>query len=59
MDKILVLAAHPDDETLGCGGLKLKPHHYSNHLIRGLVTLRGPQSGVGYAEGFEVIRLFS
>jgi LmbE family N-acetylglucosaminyl deacetylase len=34
------------------------PHPRSDRVIKGLATMRGSQSGVEYAEGFEVIRLF-
>jgi LmbE family N-acetylglucosaminyl deacetylase len=36
----------------------LKPHPRSSHVIKSLATVRGSQSGVDYAEGYEVIRLF-
>ena len=36
MKKILVIAPHPDDETLGCGGTLLK-HRYSNDEIHWLI----------------------
>jgi LmbE family N-acetylglucosaminyl deacetylase len=35
------------------------PHPRSDQVIKSLATMRGSQSGVEYAEGFEVIRLFS
>ena len=35
-----------------------QPHPRSDQVIRSLATLRGSQSGVEYAEGFEIIRLF-
>ena len=34
------------------------PHPRSDQVIRSLSTLRGSQAGVGYAEGFEIIRMF-
>jgi LmbE family N-acetylglucosaminyl deacetylase len=34
------------------------PHPRSDQVIRGLATMRGSQSGVEYAEGFEIIRSF-
>jgi LmbE family N-acetylglucosaminyl deacetylase len=38
MDKILVIAAHPDDETLGCGGFLSK---YANKDIRVIFIAEG------------------
>jgi len=35
------------------------PHPRSDEVIRSLATIRGSQSGVKYAEGFEIIRMFS
>lgn len=35
------------------------PHPRSDEVIRSLATVRGSQSGVKYAEGFEIIRIFS
>jgi len=34
------------------------PHPRSDQVIRSLATMRGAQSGVQFAEGFEVIRIF-
>ena len=34
--KIIVIAPHPDDETLGCGGTLLK-HKSDNHEINWLI----------------------
>jgi len=34
------------------------PHPRSDEVIRSLATMRGSQSGVKYAEGFEVVRIF-
>jgi len=34
------------------------PHPRSDQVIKSLATLRGSQSGVEYAEGFEIIRIF-
>jgi LmbE family N-acetylglucosaminyl deacetylase len=34
------------------------PHPRSDQVIRSLATMRGSQSGVEYAEGFEIIRSF-
>lgn len=34
------------------------PHPRSDEVIRSLATMRGSQSGVKYAEGFEIIRVF-
>ena len=38
MDKILVIAAHPDDETLGCGGFLAK---YGSKKVRVVFIAEG------------------
>lgn len=40
MKKILVVAPHPDDEVLGCGGI-IKKYADNNHLVYVLVVTRG------------------
>lgn len=52
MNKVLVLAVHPDDETLGCGGTLLK-HKSSNDEIHWLIA-----TNITEKDGFdkEVIR---
>ena len=37
MNKVLVIAVHPDDETLGCGGTLLK-HKSNNDQIHWLIA---------------------
>ena len=52
MNKVLIIAVHPDDETLGCGGTILK-HKAKGDQIYWLV-LTGPQKGTSPAidDGF-------
>ena len=38
MNKILVIAPHPDDETLGCGGSLLKHRSYSDEIHWLIIT---------------------
>ncbi|MDH4618261.1 PIG-L family deacetylase [Brevibacillus sp. AY1] len=39
MNTVLVIAPHPDDETLGCGGTLLK-HKYMNDLVSWLIVTK-------------------
>lgn len=48
MHKILVVAVHPDDETLGCGGTLLK-HKEAGDEIHWLI-LTGMREELGYTE---------
>ena len=45
---ILVIAPHPDDETLGCGGTLLRHLHEGDHLYWLLLT--EPEVGVVISE---------
>lgn len=40
MKKILVVAPHPDDEVLGCGGI-IKKYSENGHLVYVLIVTRG------------------
>ena len=46
MNRVLVIAVHPDDETLGCGGTLLK-HKANNDEIHWLIA-----SDMKESEGF-------
>ncbi|ASS73949.1 GlcNAc-PI de-N-acetylase [Tumebacillus algifaecis] len=48
MKKILVIAPHPDDETLGCGGALLKHRANGDELHWLIVT--GISTGAGFSE---------
>jgi len=37
MNKVAVIATHPDDETLGCGGTLLK-HKFNNDEIHWIIA---------------------
>ena len=43
MKKILVIAPHPDDETLGCGGTLLKHKNQKDKIYCLFVTNLGPK----------------
>ena len=43
MNQILVVAAHPDDEVLGCGGT-IARHAYSGDQVRVLIVAEGSPS---------------
>ena len=47
MKKILVVAPHPDDETLGCGGLMLKAQELGDEVYWMIVT--SMSVGIGYS----------
>ena len=51
MKKILVVAPHPDDESLGCGGKLLKHVAAGDDVHWGIVTCIHP--GDGFPEGME------
>ena len=51
MNKVLVIAVHPDDETLGCGGTLLK-HKDSGDEIHWLITTEIKES-----DGFDKIKV--
>lgn len=38
MDKVLIVAVHPDDETLGCGGTLLKHKSYGDEIYWMIAT---------------------
>ncbi len=40
MRRILVVAAHPDDEILGCGG-SMRAHCTAGHIVRTLIVAQG------------------
>lgn len=44
MNKVLFIAVHPDDETLGCGGTILKHKEQGDHIF--WLVLTGPQKGL-------------
>ena len=46
MSRVLVLAVHPDDETLGCGGTLLK-HKFNKDEIHWLIV-----TDIKKSEGF-------
>jgi N-acetylglucosamine malate deacetylase 1 len=54
MTNILVIAPHPDDETLGCGGTLLK-HSARNEKIHWLIMTNADESG-GFSEEFRKSR---
>lgn len=41
--KIIAIAPHPDDETLGCGGTLLKHRYASDEIYLVIVTTAGPE----------------
>lgn len=43
MNKVLVIAPHPDDETLGCGGTILKHKQVQDHISWLIVTKMDPE----------------
>lgn len=45
MQKILIVAAHPDDETLGCGGTLLKHKAQGDEIHWMIVTAMSPECG--------------
>jgi len=51
--KILFIAVHPDDETLGCGGTILK--HSINHDVFWLI-ITAPYESVGYSSEYVLKR---
>lgn len=54
---VLVLAPHPDDETLGCGGTIARLADEGHNVVVGLVTGPGEGEHPLYGpEGFQVIR---
>lgn len=44
MKKVMFIAVHPDDETLGCGGTILKHKAQGDHIV--WLVLTGPQKGL-------------
>ena len=52
MSKVLVLAVHPDDETLGCGGTLLK-HKEQGDNIFWLIGTSLEQDGVSSSADLE------
>lgn len=48
MKKVLILAAHPDDETLGCGGTINRLHKEGHHIQ--LLTFTDGESSRGQSE---------
>lgn len=46
MNKILVIAVHPDDETLGCGGTILKHKDKGDKIYWLIITNIDDQNGV-------------
>lgn len=51
MRKILVVAAHPDDEILGCGG-SMRAHRTAGHAVRTVIVAQGlaARGAIGEAE---------
>ncbi len=55
--KVLVIAPHPDDETLGCGGTIARLAAEGHSVIVGVITGQGDAPHPLYKpEGFKVIR---
>ena len=54
MKKVLVVAVHPDDETLGCGGTLIK-HRSQGDKIYWLILTKVTEE-VGYDKGFQFKR---
>ena len=50
MKKVLVISAHPDDETLGCGGTLLK-HKYNNDELYWLIITKANEE-LGFSKQF-------
>ena len=53
-DRVLVVAVHPDDETLGCGGTILK-HQSTSDEIHWLIATTINQNNSYYAKRVEEI----
>ena len=55
--RILIIAPHPDDETLGCGGTMARLAAEGHEVIVGVITGHGEKPHPLYpAEGFQQIR---
>ncbi|WP_067984414.1 PIG-L deacetylase family protein [Neptuniibacter pectenicola] len=50
-ETVLVIAPHPDDETLGCGGALLR-HQFENHEVHWLIV-----TGMSSEAGFSLDRI--